>query len=718
MPAIWTDSQIVSNLLRSGTSWSGSNDASYPNVYYSFPTTAPAWSFSTGEGAGFRAFNPSQIAAAKLAIGLWDDLTSINFIDATGTGKTAQITFQNSNIDPTDYAHAYYPGNPSFGSGSVWLNQDYNTANNSGTNNLDTPTIGKWGFMTYLHELGHALGLSHPGVYNGGSPTYGVDALYTKDTIEFSVMSYFTADNTGADWVATDGHYYYAQTPMIDDVLAIQARYGIDTTTRTGDTTYGFHSTADRSVFDFTVNANPILTIWDAAGVDTLDLSGFTTASRIDLHAGASSDCDGMTGNIWIANSCVIENALGGIGDDNITGNDAANNLNGGGGNDTLTGGNGNDTLVGGAGNDTAVFAGNISLYTFTFDAATGTFTVSGGSDGMDSVTGVESFKFADGTKTAAQIQALASTGTPPSTVTASITPVSTSLAEGNSGLTDFAFTVTLSAASASSETIHYTVAGTGINAANISDFSGLLSGDIVFAAGTTTQVIHVSVAGDLIVELNETFGVTLSAPSSGIVLGTAVATATILNDDTATSPPVGTANADNLVGTAGNDTINGLAGNDRIDGAGGNDVIRGGSGVDIVTGGSGADTFVFAKGDIAAATTSAATNAQARDVITDFTQGVDHIDLSGFDANSKTAAIDHFKFVGAFTSQSFGALPASEFGKGLAAIGSIKYHYEDIGGVQHTIVDLNTASGNTTAEYQIDLVGGHYVLTASDFIL
>ena len=67
---------------------------------------------------------------------------------------------------------------------------------------------------------------------------------------------------------------------MLDDIAAVQAMYGADLTTRTGDTTYGFHSTADRDVFDFYTNINPFLTIYDAGGHDTLDLSGFNRDQR------------------------------------------------------------------------------------------------------------------------------------------------------------------------------------------------------------------------------------------------------------------------------------------------------------------------------------------------------------------------------------------------------------------------------------------------------
>jgi serralysin len=157
---------------------------------------------------------------------------------------------------------------------------------------------------------------------------------------------------------------------MLHDILAIQALYGVETTTRTGNTIYGFGSNADRSVYNFATNTHPVLTIWDAGGIDTLNLSGFSTASRIDLNPGAYSDCDGMTTNIAIAFNCFIENATGGSGNDSITGNALANILKGNAGNDTLVGGDGNDTLDGGTGNDGLQGGNGIDTADYRFGVA------------------------------------------------------------------------------------------------------------------------------------------------------------------------------------------------------------------------------------------------------------------------------------------------------------------------------------------------------------
>src|SRR5262249_57384886 len=121
-------------------------------------------------------------------------------------------------------------------------------------------------------------------------------------------------------------------------IAAVQAIYGADYTTRSGNTVYGFNCTADRTVFDFTQDTHPIFSIWDGGGIDTLDCSLYNGNQTIDLTPGNYSSVDGMISNVGIAFNCTIENAIGGGGNDTIIGNTVANMLTGGGGNDTLNG--------------------------------------------------------------------------------------------------------------------------------------------------------------------------------------------------------------------------------------------------------------------------------------------------------------------------------------------------------------------------------------------
>jgi serralysin len=196
-------------------------------------------------------------------------------------------------------------------------------------------------------------------------------------------MSYFSHGNTGAtgyvNW-STGGYYQTPQTPMVHDIAAVQAMYGADLTTRTGNTTYGFNSNAGREVFDFTQNINPFLTIYDAGGHDTLDLSGFSHPSILDLRDGAFSSGFGeipdpvqlnamyglnwtlaqwnalyegrtnnpgfLSENIGIAYGTIIEDGITGSGNDILQGNNVDNRLDGGAGNDAYTGGLGADTFA------------------------------------------------------------------------------------------------------------------------------------------------------------------------------------------------------------------------------------------------------------------------------------------------------------------------------------------------------------------------------------
>jgi len=532
---VYTDAQVVTQ-LDSKMRLPGTN------LTYGFPTTASGW-FPNGEATGFSALNATQQAMATQAIKLWDDLIPVNFTLAAD-GTTANVKYSNTTTN-IGYAQAYYPGSWSYAS-SVWFNPNYN----SGTNNLTPPSIGAWGWSAYVHETGHAMGLSHPGAYNGGSPTYATNALYMQDSQQYTIMSYFSASNTGADWVASNGLTYYAQTPMIDDILAVQAMYGVSTTTRTGNTTYGFNSNAGVSVFDFTQNLHPIVAIFDSAGTDSIDVSGWNTASLINLTPGSFSNADMMTYNISIARTAWIENAVTGGGDDTLIGNSLGNLLNGNAGNDSFTGGGGNDTIQGGIGTDTAIFSGTLANYTIVWNSAAGTFAVAdnraGSPDGTDTLSGVENFAFSDQSVASSLYQGAGGTSL-------SIAATDAAKLEGNAGTTPFTFTITRSGVLSAAGSVNWAVTGSGASAANAADFGGTLpSGIVNFAAGQASAVVTVNVAGDTTVESSEGFTVTLSGATGGATIAGATAVGSILTDDVAPSLAITAADAVKAEGDTG----------------------------------------------------------------------------------------------------------------------------------------------------------------------
>jgi serralysin len=111
--------------------------------------------------------------------------------------------------------------------------------------------------------------------------------------------------------------------------------------------------------------------------------------------------------------------------------------------------------------------------------------------------------------------------------------------------------------------------------------------------------------------------------------------------------------------------------------------------GRDILTGGADGDTFFFAK------LSDSGVTASARDVVTDFTPGQDHIDLTALEAKV------HHQFSFSFTGHHAGRLTEKISGAP---------------GHEKSIVSLD-ANGDGKADFSV-LLNGHVELHDSDFIL
>ncbi|WP_284210525.1 M10 family metallopeptidase C-terminal domain-containing protein [Proteus mirabilis] len=202
--------------------------------------------------------------------------------------------------------------------------------------------LGSYEYLCFIHELGHALGLMHINVYLKNIKN---DAILTY---KYSVMAYQFADIKDADFAGL-----YPMTFMLVDILLLQYLYGPNMTTRLENNTYGFNSNTGRAAYSLnSIEDKLVSCIWDAGGIDTLDFSLYTVNQVINLNEGCFSDIGGLRSNISIAYNTIIENAIGGKGDDTLIGNPFDNNLIGGDGNDLFYGGDGNDLFYGGSGND------------------------------------------------------------------------------------------------------------------------------------------------------------------------------------------------------------------------------------------------------------------------------------------------------------------------------------------------------------------------------
>ena len=303
------------------------------------------------------------------AFQVWEDVADIEFQQVTGATQ-ALITIDNEDSGAYASTQADIDGNII----SSFINVDKNWAGGA-------DTLNSYTFQTWIHEIGHAIGLGHGGQYNG-SADYGTDNHYTNDTWAHTVMSYFSQGEAGF------GTSRFVMSAQVADIVAAQTLYGVNTTTRGGDTVYGFNTTEDQDgVFDFQgwQDSNispPSFAIYDTGGIDTFDLSGYGMTQTISLIVETWSSVGGIVNGVAIGRGSVIENAVGGTGNDTIFGNDVDNVLDGNGGNNTIDGGEGIDTLV---------FSAAADFDELVFDdLGDGVFSVTAASGETDTFTNME----------------------------------------------------------------------------------------------------------------------------------------------------------------------------------------------------------------------------------------------------------------------------------------------------------------------------------------
>lgn len=329
----WTDTDVSFSFT------DGADDYSY--------TTSGATELSTQQKNSVLYWLDNAAAVSLLSFEEYD--AADGALDAP-----AEATLKFANTTENTTAYAYYPNNGSI-SGDAWFG-------NSG----DNPTLGNYDHTTVGHELGHALGLSH-----GHQSSNGFGAMETNfDAMEYSIMTYRSFIN-GPTSGYTNGSTSYAQTLMMYDIAALQYMYGADFTTNSSDSIYTVNLLSGEMLINGVSQDDPtgnkiFRTVWDGNGNDTYDFSNLTNDLWIDLTPGSYVDLDATgndnraylgsnnyaSGHIYNAiqyqgdTRSLIENAIGGSGDDEIIGNAADNTLEGGAGNDTLSGAAGYDVFA------------------------------------------------------------------------------------------------------------------------------------------------------------------------------------------------------------------------------------------------------------------------------------------------------------------------------------------------------------------------------------
>jgi serralysin len=350
-------------------SWNPSgNKSTATSVTYSFALT-PAY-FSGDNAQGFTPFTAAQKEGVRSFLSFANSILNINFTEVTedtsATTPYGQMRMANVTTDAAGYAQL--PGADGPEPGDVFIS----------TSTIDsTYAPGSFDYDTLIHEVAHAIGLKHPGNYNAGGPPSTEPGNYlasSEDSKLISVVSY--AEHPQGLQRIDFGPY---------DLLALDYLYGLRPY-KTDNTAYAYSDTVGQQ----------LQTIYDTGGIDTLDFSQVSTPTTINLNGGSSSSVGKISSdasseraqnNIQIAFGTEIERVIGSPQADQITGNGGAN---------ILTGGGGNDQINGGGATDIANFQLARSNYTVSISGTSITVTSRSGSEGVDTLTGIERLQFSD----------------------------------------------------------------------------------------------------------------------------------------------------------------------------------------------------------------------------------------------------------------------------------------------------------------------------------
>lgn len=440
-------------------------------------------------------------------------------------------------------------------------------------------------------------------------------------------------------------------------------------------------------------------------GANWVDLVGQTATTLSGVNNGAfriaSTYTDSFGAKIVVSPETAVvvgsdaNNAvLGTAGDDFVLGLLGADTLTGGAGNDTVWGGIGDDTLVATVGDGNDVYNGGIGIDTYdlsltsavtSVDLAAG--TASSSQTGNDTLIGIENVIGSTGANsiTGDAQNNLLTGGFGNDTI------------RGGAGADIMIGNQNDDLLIADVDNVRDLLAG-GLDV-DTADYSAYGANLTVTLNGTTAAIVVGS--GSTLANSDTVQGIENFIGGSGNDSLTGDGLANNLQGGAGHDSLFGGGGADVLQGGEGNDSLVGGNGADVLQGGGGNDSLVGGNGADVLTGGLGADRFVYA--------TVAQSSGANRDLITDFTQGQDLIDLSGIDANTVL-------LIGS-GSQAFTSL-LGPLGNGNAMdfnnVQQLRFSYDADNDL--TIVEGNV-NLNAASEFQIALVGQHN-LTLADFVL
>ena len=392
---------------------------------FSFPTNPSDYSFgySPVYGAPSTDFAPLNQAEQQAALKVFADYSAVSNLQFTQINETPteHANLREAQTGQGDGGMTFGP-NLQFNDYPESADSWYDNGTTTWGDLIQNPVLGGYGFDTFLHEIGIALGLN--------DDVQGNDLPVSQDSVGYSVESYRSYVGAPTDAGPSNATWSYAQTPMIDDIAAIQQMYGANFSAVGQTAMYSWDPNTGEEYINGVGQDAPggntiFMTVWDQGATATYDLSNYSTNLTIDLRPGAWStfstaqlavlgtDAAGdpilAPGNVANAleyqndPASLVTSVIGGAGHNTIIGNDAGDYIFGGtGGGNIIQGGSGANTIDGGTGGDnTVVFTGDYSNYQITPESNGAVQVIDlrpGTPDGSDQITDVQYFRFDNGT--------------------------------------------------------------------------------------------------------------------------------------------------------------------------------------------------------------------------------------------------------------------------------------------------------------------------------
>jgi hypothetical protein len=288
---------------------------------FSFMTAQPSYVATESGGIGFISPDDNYKQAVRTILQKLQSETGLTFTEVSDSASSyGQLRFgANQQLETKGYA--YLPGSVSDDrQGDVWMDKD----------SLQRLLPGQEGWEALLHEIAHALGLSHPRLVSASNS--GPVLLSEWNNNAHTVMSSVNA---------SPGLWQSWYAPF--DIQALQALYGASANSTPAQNNHYRLNNADGQFLQ---------TLTDLGGTDTIDASGLSVGALLDLRPGkfiaAGLDITGVASwnNIFVGDSTLIERIYDTRFDDVIWGNALDNQIYWSAGNDVIDGQAGNDTVV------------------------------------------------------------------------------------------------------------------------------------------------------------------------------------------------------------------------------------------------------------------------------------------------------------------------------------------------------------------------------------